>query len=326
MIALDDTPPAAQPALAQIRHLLGSHLRHIAGRPRPTVDLMHLHEIVDRLDALARRVASVPALKDALAARLGLLRPEVEACTEARLAPLSHAQRADVLAARTNQQFLLYRRLFAGRTRLTRRPELLQRIFINLQMILHEMGHVDSAQLPAPGDHRANIELVTRELERLTEEGSHIVTERKHATRDELIRQLGADVNAELVEYRRAVEHKDRELVDLEVLAGICDRLGDLAHQMLGLADRTKDTVHLANLRLASRSLAIYEYEYLQVSEAKHHHISLARIVTSEPVLRSQLMVADVSEDDRQLAIARLQALLADPVVRKIAAGPFSVA
>src|SRR5262245_39284945 len=139
MIALDDVPPAVQPALAQIRHLFGCHLRHCAGRPRASADLLHLREIIDRLDEVALRVTGVASLCDALPERVVALGRELERCEAARHGLRSDAERAGALAALASQQLLLYRRLFAGRARLTRRRELLHRLYINLTMILHEM-------------------------------------------------------------------------------------------------------------------------------------------------------------------------------------------
>jgi hypothetical protein len=267
MVALDDVPPPMQPALAQIRHLFGCHLRHCAGRPPASADLLHLGELINRLDELVPRVAGVPILGEVLSSRLAILRPELATCIAAHQAPPSPAQRAHALVVLTNQQFLLYRRLFAGRARLTRRRELLHRLHMTLTMIRHEMGHIGGAELPSATDHAANAELVAKEIVRLETEDGQLFAAQRRARREELIRQFGVDVNAEILAYRRAVAEPDHDIVNLDVLAGICDRLGELAYQMMVLADRTDDTVHLANLRLASTHLARYEQEYLRLHQ-----------------------------------------------------------
>src|SRR5262245_41518278 len=214
MIDLDDIPLAARPLFAQVRHLFASHLRHFAGRPRAGADLLHLGEVVDRLGELAPRVTDVPVLRAALAPRLAVLRDELAACFAARYAPRPDVDRARALAELTNQQFVLYRRLFAGRPRLTRRRELLQRIYMNLTAIQHEMGHIDAAALPSADDQRWNAELLAREIARLQDEERALFAERQRASRDELIRQFGVDVTAETVAYQRAVAHRDRQGVE----------------------------------------------------------------------------------------------------------------
>lgn len=329
-IALDDVPPAHQIALAQVKHLLGSHVRHFAGKPRAVADLMHFHEIVDRLTALEAKVTDVPVLRDAIADRLALLRPELDACTEARVQTftLPATELVNLLATRANAQFALYQRHFAGRARLSRRPMLAQRLFINLKMIHHEMEHVDPSQLPNPGDLERNRELVAKEIDQLAMEGAYIVDERKKAVRDELVRQIGSDATAELVEYRKRFDGKDRSVppteADLEALAGICDRLGELVYEMATLAEPDRkhpevDTINLANLRLASRNLVAYEATYFELAEARKQLVTIANLVTSEVTLRAQLLAAECTQAEREQAIARLEAFLADPVVQKLA-------
>src|SRR5216110_3384454 len=209
MVALEEIPPTLQPALPQIRHVCGCYLRHCAGRPRASSDLLHLGELIDRLDDLAPRIAGLAIVRDALVSQLALLRPELAACIAARQAPQSPAQRAHGLAVLTNQQFLLYRRLFAGRARLTRRRDVLHRLHMNLTVIRHEMGHFDGAELPSATDHAANVELIAKEIARLENEDAQLFTVQRRPRREELIRQFGVDVNAEILAYRRATAQPD---------------------------------------------------------------------------------------------------------------------
>lgn len=322
LIDFNDVPAPLQPAVAQVRHLLGCYLRYFVGRPRGAADLLLFHEIVQRLEVLERQLQDHAPLREAVGLRLGLLRKELTECEDAHKRPTPAADKVGLLAARANQQFAFYTRLFAARARLSRRPLLAERLIRNLTAILDEMRALDVAELPTADEHLRNIDLVTRELERLREEAEAISKERQETIRDELIRQLGSDANLELVEGRKQIEGKDRQLVDLEGLAGICDRLGELTYQMATVAEETDDSINLANLRLASRTLAKYEAEYVEISELRKTFISIATLVASEHALRSQLQLVDAPEEARKLALERLDALLADPVVRKLAAEP----
>ncbi len=321
-IALDDVPAVYQPAVAQVKHLLGCYLRYFVGRPRAGADLLHFHEIVNRFDAHVKRVADNPMLRDALTMRLDLLRIELKECEAVLAGPMSTPDRVGYLAARANQQFQLYNRHFSSRARLSRRPQLSARLVANLKTILTEMRTIDLAELPNTADHVKNIDMVTKELERQQGEEAAILEERETKIREELVRQLGADANAEFIEYRKKFENKDRQTVDLEILAGICDRLGEIAYQMGAIAEETDDSINLANLRLVTRNLAAYEGEFVQVAELRKKFVSIAGLVTSEQSLRAQLAVADATDEERKQALERLDALLADPLVKRVATAP----
>lgn len=325
-IALDDVPVALQPALAQVKNLLGMHARHFAGRPRAVVDLMLFHEIVDRLEELEKKAGGAPALRDAVANRLALLREELSACTEARARSfgLAPSDIIDLLATRANDQFAVYRVHFAGRARITRRPMLAQRVLINLKMIHHELEHVDASTLANRDTHEANKALVLKQAEQVEGEGALIIDERRKAPRDELVRALGADANAEMIEYRKRFGTRDAAVPpsdgEVDALAGICDRLGELVYEMASLALRFRgDTILEANLKLASRNLVAYETRYMEVAEARRRLVTIANLVTSEGTLRSQLLAAEATPEERERAIARLDELLADPLIKRLA-------
>ena len=268
MLALDDLTSPHHATLAQVQHLLGAHRRHLAGHPRAIADGLQLYEIIERLQALAARADDVPALRDAIAERLVLLRAELHDCVHARMQPLPPSKAFDCLGVRANQQFALYRRMFAGRSRLSRRPALAQRVFVNLSMIQWELRALDATQLPDAGAHARAVELIDKQIEQLREEGRQIVSARSRAPREQLIRQLGADASLEIAGYRKLVGDAPAS-ADVDALGAICDRLGELMFQMATLADQTDDSINAANLRHTARTLVAYELAHARLADAR---------------------------------------------------------
>lgn len=309
-VALDTVPPEVQPLVAQAKHLLGCYLRYFANRPLLAFDRLHLRELVDRLDEIDRRSAAVPLLRDALAPHRKALHDELANVDAAYALPAEPATRVGFLAARANQQFLIYDRHFAGRPRVTRRPLLLKRLLANLTSIASEMREV--AAVHDNRDNAANIPLVETLAARAREEDEEIAKEREPLPRSEMIRLLGGHVTGELFTYRQ-----NKQRADVEAVAGTCDRVGELAYQMLEIAAESDDSVNLANLRLASRALDGLEadYERVRVSQV---FVSVAQLVASAPSLRAQLTYAEASESRRQQAIAHLDAFLENPLVRQL--------
>lgn len=282
-------------------HLFALYRRTIANRPRVAYDCGLLREIVQRLEELA------PGEPDA---RLATVRADL-ASSEAVLAmSLPPAELIGVLAARANQQFAAYSRHFAGRSRVTRRPALVARLEANLSAVLADMRTL--AQTHQDPNLTANIALVEARLAQTTGERQAIAAERAAGSRDDLIRLLGADLNTELVTYR-----KQRAQLGTDGLAAVCDRLGELATQMYEIARETDDTIILATLRLATRELGALEAEYAAAS-APTRHLSVADLATHGPAWRAQLACAVASDERRREAIARLDAVLEDPLVRQL--------
>jgi hypothetical protein len=251
--------------------------------PCAEADLFHLRELIDRLRAHIKRVKSVPALHDAARRRMKLLEAELRQCKTAYLEPAEPHERVTQLAARANEQFRIYRVMFAGRQRLSRRPGLSERLFGNLVGVLDEMKAVDESKLSSAASNQSNIELVTKQLEQIRHEGMQIASSRHYGTREELVRQLGADANAEAREYKKNVHGKEPAAVDLEILGGICDRLGDVVAQMAVVAEQGEDSVNLANLRLATKNLVAYEDLYLRLADARPEAAATEAVAAESP-------------------------------------------
>ena len=318
-IALDEVPAAFHPHVAQIRHLLGCYLRYFVGRPRPACDRLHLREIVDRLAVLERETREVARIHDGVKTRLEVLRGELAQVEDALGRDHTPAERASYLAARANQQFLLWERLFTNRSRATRRAALGERLVANLAEIQAQMRAVDTKALPHSAQHETNLVLVTTELERIRGEIHTNAVERAKTTPEELVRMFGAAANQEIADYRKHAEGRERNAVDLDLLSGMCDRLGELGYQMATVPEIADDSVNRANLKLVARSLDQLETEFGAVAASKGRILTVAQFLETALSLRTQLLCADASDEDRARAVERLDALVADPLVRRLA-------
>ncbi len=158
----------------------------------------------------------------------------------------------------------------------------------------------------------SNIALVASRYAQAVDERQAIASERAACSRDDLIRLLGADLNAELVAHR-----KQRPQITPANLAGVCDRVGELASQLQDLIAETDDTIILATLRLATRELVTLEADYAAAT-ATDRHLTIAEVAAHGPAWRAQLACATATDERRREAIARLDALLEDPLVRQL--------
>src|SRR5688500_122054 len=148
-------------------------------------------------------------------------------------------------------------------------------------------------------------------LGRFTDESKKIEAERD-VTRNELIRRLGSNMTTELVAYRKV-----KDTVEVEALAGYCDRIGELHYQMLELTSETDDSVNMSNLRLSTRALDGLETAYEALLN-KPSTVNVAQVGESGPSLRAAIACTDVSEDRKREALGKLDAFLQDPLVRQL--------
>ena len=308
-IALVDVPAALRPHVAQVKHLLGCFARHYAGRPHAACDRRLLAELITRLERSAAQVAELPAISGAVAQRLEMLRSLArEIVAVAKAEP---AEEVAHLAARANQQFLLFKRLVVGRTH--RRRALVERIADNLAELEREMTALE-ASVPNPAQHAANLALVTRELARVRAELQDPAMDPASLPASEQLRLLGAAAIAEREDYRASFMGRDRNTVDVEQLAGICDRMGELVYQLISLpADVAGETV-----QQVAANLDAFEVEYNALAELRKRSISFGHVVGSAASLRTELMAADAPEAVRLAAVAQLDALLSDPLVSEL--------
>jgi hypothetical protein len=307
-IALVDVPAAARPHIAQIKHLLGCFSRHFTGRAHAACDRRLLAEIIERLEGHAVHIAELATLRGAVDVRLGVLRSLLREI-ETVVPPPDEV--AGNLALRANQQFLLFRRLVSGRPQ--RRRAAVERIAANLAEIEREMT-AHAAATNNPAQHAANLALVTRELARARTELQDPAMETSSLPPAEQHRLLAAAANAEREDYRESFMGRDRNTVDIEQLAGICDRVGELALQLAALpAPIAGETLQQVSLNLDA-----FEVEFNALCEQRKRFVSFTHVVQSAAALRAQLMAVDAPESVRKHAVAQLDALLADPLVSEL--------
>lgn len=308
-IALVDVPAALRPHVAQVKHLLGCFGRHYAGRPHAACDRRLLAELITRLEHSAAQVAGLPAISGAVAQRLEMLRSLArEIAGVEKSAPTEEVAH---LASRANQQFVLFKRLVVGRTH--RRRALVERIADNLAEIESEMTAIAGA-VPNPAQHAANLTLVTRELARARAELQDPTMDSASLPKAEQLRLLTAAAIAEREDYRASFMGRDRNTVDVEQLAGICDRMGELVYQLASLPpDMAGET-----LQQVAANLDAFEVEFNTLAELRKRSISFGHVASSAAALRTQLMAADAPEAVRLAAVAQLDALLSDPLVSEL--------
>jgi hypothetical protein len=262
---------------SEINHL--RYAREFGGKARTTRDLGLLNEMVDEQ---AGWLASVPALGDArlkaqrdqMEANLKLYRNELEAIPTARAA-LPPSEQARLLATLANHQFQLYRRHFEGRSRLSRRPALLERITSALDAIRIAMIGVREMGVVTP-THASNLQKVTDRIAHHRGELDRIRASRSATTTSQLARALGDEANKLFAAYRDEFSGKPRATRDLARLDELCDQLQEMARTMQALQNERPDATNAANLGVVLDQVKMTEREYGAIAEAKRQAQSAA--------------------------------------------------
>ncbi|MEO1269290.1 MAG: hypothetical protein AAFX99_14395 [Myxococcota bacterium] len=265
--------------LGSTANIIHAHYRrHFAGMSRSTrdtalLDDMHTQMLAlrDDMENLRQNYDDESLQRDieVVEGHLELYRTEREAILETQRSGTPQEQ-ADLLAALANAQFEVYRTHFAGRERVTRRPELLERLRTMLNQLLDRMRELKSNGLQS-STHDTNIRVVRERMEVYAEELEAVQIARSRANVTDLVLNLGHAANQEMNTYRENFAGKDRASRDLALLSGICDRLGEIERQM-----RTIDQEHPGtsstnnrNLHLVRDHIRVYEAEYDRIAEAQ---------------------------------------------------------
>lgn len=246
--------------------------RHFAGQSRNTRDVALLKELVaelgairdgmDRLRAAGR--GKIVADDLALVERtLGMYQSEVGEIARAQEAGTTE-DKANLYAGLANAQFQIYQTHFSGRSRLGRRPQLLERVIASLKDLELRMASLQDQGLKADFNTQ-NQKIVRQNRERYENELSHIRLARQEAGLEELLGHLGEEANETFDEYGKAFAGKDRATVDLQLLGGLCDRLGEIARQMRDLLRAVSSDTGRQNLEIVLGQLAMFEGEWEQV-------------------------------------------------------------
>ncbi|MEY3014952.1 MAG: hypothetical protein RIT45_3687 [Pseudomonadota bacterium] len=257
-------------------HVFHRYRRHFAGKSRSTRDLSLLVEMVRDLRALRSEMATLGSgwRSEQLTHDIGvvdqyitLFEGEQKAIKSARDAhPPEEAE--NVLAQLANEQFELYRLHFAGLSRVSRRPELLERMIGNLDTILARME-----ALPAQGFHGQhngqNMQIVRERATQWREELEAIRKVRSETSLTRMVEELGSAADVVLQLYNERFAGQSRKDRDIGLLVALCDRLWDLTRQMEGIA-RVHDLVgNERNLEMT--------YDLLNMMETEHDEIARAQ-------------------------------------------------
>jgi predicted translin family RNA/ssDNA-binding protein len=252
------------------------YARHFAGQNRGTRDVGVLSEMIEDLKQIKTRMQAVAGKKknDTYARDLEVVSGNMAMYTS-ELLEIQKVQKdgtqeeqASMFASLANDQFNVYRSNFAGFSRVTRRPQLLQRAIDNLKRCQSGMKALAAAGFVNEHNPK-NIEIVQQNLSLYETELVEIRKARQATSMVDLMGELGGAANELFEKYRESFAGKTRTTVDPDLLSGICDRLGEIYRQMSDLARAEKNEMNENNMNIVSDQLAMYEQEWEAVKTAQ---------------------------------------------------------
>lgn len=250
--------------------------RHFAGQNRATRDPALLEEMVADLDRLVPLIADQRTRVDSeelqtahsnAQQNLALYRTELDAVRAAQT-EADPEQRADLLARLANDQFAIYRDHFAGKSRISRRPALMERMITTLEGILEGMKALQAGGLTT-GSNGQNIGIVEERLSGYRTELTAIRDSKSSASFEDLVTALGEAANALFAEYREHFAGQNRATRDPAVITRLCDGLFDIARQMDDLDRVRDDEANQRNLGIVLDNLRLYDREFELILQAQ---------------------------------------------------------
>lgn len=269
--AFDDFARAATLA----NFVFARYLRHFAGQDRVTRDTGLLAEMVDDLkqigrtmDEIAEEAPSEPVERDrkVVGRALDQYQKEIREIEKAQAA-LEGEEAAGLFGLLANEQFELYQTHFAGKSRLTRRPQLLKRMVDNLRRVekrMKELGKVGDDDF-----NGKNLAIVAERVELYEKELGEIRSARQTTPIADIMGMLGGAANDLFEEYRDNFADKSRDAVDIALLGRLCDGLGEIARQMTEFAFAEHNETNEQNIDIVFQQLALFEQEYAAVREVQ---------------------------------------------------------
>ena len=251
--------------------------RHFSGKGRNTRDLGLLDEMIadlagihESMTELAPELKGQPGIQEDLTLvsdNLAMYRAEQAEIVKARAMGTADEQ-ASALAEIANGQFNLYEAHFAGKSRSTRRPELLQRMIDNLTVVLERMKglRIDGLRVEY---NEQNITIVEQSLGTYHTELSEIRKARQTTKIADLQGMLGGAANEVFEAYRKGFAGQDRRTRDLDLLTTICDQLGEIGKQMASLGAFEPTEQNTRNLQIVTDQRVLFEREYTAIEDAK---------------------------------------------------------
>ena len=251
--------------------------RHFAGKSRATRDVGLLEEMIEDLESIEEGMADIVKTsknKTELSRDLDLVRRTLETyrseekqIRDARKMGTAE-ERASALAEVANGQFKIYQAHFAGKSRATRRPALLQRVIDQLEAIHAEMRALKEGGLTG-GHNDGNLEIVERQINTYKTELGEVRTARKGIAFGDLLGMLGGAANNVFDDFRKDFAGQDRKSRDIEKLSAMCDELGDVRRQMLDVGRAEPNASNDSNIDIVSSQLANFEQEFEQIALAQ---------------------------------------------------------
>jgi len=260
----------------QANFVFARYRRHFAGKSRNTRDLGLLAEMIDDLTKLQQRMQPLVNKHkgvEGLASDLELVTNNLKMYISER-GEIADArgsgtpeEQADVLAEVANGQFKVYQDHFADKSRLTRRPQLLQRMVDNLKTVKDRMDGLKKAGLRSDVNNK-NVDIVDQNLKLYVTELAEIKKARASVKLYDLMMNLGGAANDVMTEYREHYAGKARKGRDLERLSKLCDQLGEISRQMADLGRAEVHQDNLRNLQIVNDNLVMLENEYEEIVKA----------------------------------------------------------
>jgi hypothetical protein len=260
----------------QANFVFARYRRHFAGKARNTRDLGLLAEMVDDLQKLQTRMKTLIAGKsdqrmqddlELVGTNIKLYVAERGEIVESRNAGTAEEQ-ADVLAEVANLQFQVYQDHFASKSRLTRRPELLQRMIDNLKLVKERMEALKKGGVSSESNTK-NIDIVQANVDMYVTELAEIRKARSGVKLADLMGNLGSAANDVMTEYRENFAGKERATRDLDLLSKLADQLGEIFRQMTALQRAEKNEMNARNMSIVNDNLVMLESEYEEIRKAK---------------------------------------------------------
>lgn len=252
------------------------YVRHFAGKGRSTRDLGLLNELIEDLKRLHEDLSAlsqdftnseVTETRTIVDNSLRLYQEERTAIQESR-AKATTEELADLLAQVANEQFQIYQEHFVGKARVSRRPDLLQRVVGSLEGVLDLMQSVQ-AKVPAHPHNPRNIATVQGQITFFRSELDEVRKARQDSKFADLVGALGTAANAIFEEYRQNFAGQDRRTRELPRLSKLCDQLYEAAHQMDDLDRVREDEMNLHNLSIVLDNLRFYEREFDEITKVQ---------------------------------------------------------
>ena len=250
--------------------------RHFAGQDRRSRDLSLMEELISDCEAMQREAAELVVSKapeglrrdlEVITENLALYRRERGAIVEARTSGSAEEQ-ASTLANLANRQFELYSLHFAGKSRMTRRVGLLERILLELKRVAEAMAAISAAGQGGEANVK-NAGIVAERHAVYLKELQELQAAQARSSVFQRLRAIESAADAILSEYDASFAGQDRATRDPAELSLLCDQMSELERQLHALVERFNlGDRHRPSARIRDLSV-MFEREYQAVLKAK---------------------------------------------------------